>query len=185
MFSKSFFCLVAVLLCAQTVFGITIISKSEWGGRNPTSKSTLASGLSYAVIHHTEGSSCSTKAACIQQMKNIQSYHMDSLGWADIGYNFLIGGDGNIYEGRGWNVLGAHASNWNSKSLGISLMGNFNNYSPTAVQISAAKELLAYAVTKGQITSGYILYGHRQVGSTDCPGTYLYSEIKSWSHWKA
>ena len=24
---------------------------------------------------------------------------MDSNGWADIGYNFIVGEDGNIYEG--------------------------------------------------------------------------------------
>jgi N-acetylmuramoyl-L-alanine amidase len=31
-------------------------------------------------------------------MKATQNYHMDSLGWSDIGYNFLIGEDGRIYE---------------------------------------------------------------------------------------
>ncbi|XP_023296046.2 peptidoglycan-recognition protein SC2-like [Lucilia cuprina] len=121
----------------------------------------------------------------MQQMRNIQHYHQKTLGWADIGYNFLIGGDGNIYEGRGWNVLGAHASNWNSKSIGISFMGNYHKDKPTAAQIAAAKSLLAAAVSRGQIKSGYILYGHRQVGNTDCPGNNLYAEIKKWSNWKA
>ncbi|KAH8321683.1 hypothetical protein KR074_011623, partial [Drosophila pseudoananassae] len=177
--------LLAVLFCAQAVLGVTIISKSEWGGRSATSKSTLASSLSYAVIHHTAGNYCSTKAACITQLKNIQSYHMDSLGWADIGYNFLIGGDGNVYEGRGWNVMGAHATNWNSKSIGISFLGNYNTNTLTSAQISAAKGLLSDAVSRGQIISGYTLYGHRQVGSTECPGTNIWNEIRTWSNWKA
>ncbi|XP_073813576.1 peptidoglycan-recognition protein SC2-like [Musca autumnalis] len=185
MVSKALFSVLAVLFCAQAVFGVTIISKSEWGGAAATSKTSLANGLSYAVIHHTAGAYCSTKAACIQQMKNIQDYHQKTLGWADIGYNFLIGGDGNIYEGRGWNVLGAHATNWNSKSIGISFMGNYNNDKPTAAQIAAAKNLLAAAVSRGQIVSGYTLYGHRQVGSTECPGTNLWNEIKTWANWKA
>ncbi|XP_037952118.1 peptidoglycan-recognition protein SC2-like [Teleopsis dalmanni] len=177
--------LLAVLFCAQAVCGITIISKSEWGGRAATSKSNLANGLAYAVIHHTADVYCTTKSACITNLKSMQNYHMNTLGWADIGYNFLIGGDGNIYEGRGWNVLGAHATNWNSKSIGISFMGNYNNNKPTAAQISAAKSLLSYAVSKGQISSSYILYGHRQVGSTECPGTNLYNEIKTWANWRA
>ena len=33
---------------------------------------------------------------------SFQNYHMNSLGWSDVGYNFLIGEDGYIYEGRGF-----------------------------------------------------------------------------------
>lgn len=57
----------------------------------------------------------------------LQNYHMDSNGWWDIGYNFLIGGDGNVYEGRGWGVVGAHAgdSSVNSDSIGM-IVAYFN-----------------------------------------------------------
>lgn len=33
---------------------------------------------------------------------------MESKNWDDIGYNFLVGGDGEVYEGRGWDKQGAH-----------------------------------------------------------------------------
>ncbi|KAL7737864.1 hypothetical protein ACLKA6_006241 [Drosophila palustris] len=177
--------LLAVLMCAQAVFGVAVVSKASWGGRAPKSKVTLGNYLSYAVVHHTAGNYCSTRAACAQELRNIQAYHMDSLGWPDIGYNFLIGGDGAVYEGRGWNVVGAHATNWNSKSLGISFLGNYNNSRATAAMISAAKGILADAVSRGQIVSGYILYGHRQVSATECPGTNLWNEIRTWSNWRA
>ena len=185
MSTKILFAVLAIMACAHAVMGVTIITKAQWGGAAATSKTSLANGLAYAVIHHTEGAACTTKAACIQQMKNIQSYHQKTLGWADIGYNFLIGGDGNVYEGRGWNTMGAHATNWNSKSIGISFIGNYHTQKLTAAQITAAKALLSDAVARGQIKSGYILYGHRQVGSTDCPGNNVYNEIKKWSNWKA
>lgn len=42
-----------------------------------------------------------------------------------LSYSFAIGGDGNIYEGRGWNRTGAHAKGWNSKSIGIVFIGDF------------------------------------------------------------
>ena len=51
-------------------------------------------------------------------MKGIQDYHMDDRDWWDIGYNFLIGQDGRIYEGRGFTVQGAHCSGWNTQTLG-------------------------------------------------------------------
>jgi N-acetylmuramoyl-L-alanine amidase len=40
------------------------------------------------------------------------------LEWDDIGYNFIVGEDGNVYEGRGWGIVGAHAPGFNSYSLG-------------------------------------------------------------------
>ena len=40
------------------------------------------------------------------------------LDWVDIGYSFLVGEDGNIYEGRGWRASGAHCVGYNSKSIG-------------------------------------------------------------------
>lgn len=50
---------------------------------------------------------------------------MDTKGWDDIGYNFIIGEDGNIYEGRGWGKKGAHSKPFNSKSIGICIIGNY------------------------------------------------------------
>lgn len=50
---------------------------------------------------------------------------MDHNGWADIGYNFLIGEDGIAYEGRGWGIRGAHSPDYNAKSIGICIIGNF------------------------------------------------------------
>lgn len=40
-------------------------------------------------------------------------------------YCFQVGNAGDIYEGRGWGVVGAHAPNYNSRSVGIAVLGNF------------------------------------------------------------
>ena len=39
--------------------------------------------------------------------------------------SFLIGGDGNLYEGRGWNVLGAHTQGYNSRGYGVCFLGSY------------------------------------------------------------
>ncbi|XP_023167292.1 peptidoglycan-recognition protein SC1a/b-like [Drosophila hydei] len=187
MVSKSVFALVlAVLVCGQyAVQGVYVVSKAEWGGRAPNYRVALGNYLNYAIIHHTAGNYCETRASCAQQLRNIQSYHMDSLGWPDIGYNFLIGGDGAVYEGRGWNSMGAHAAEWNPVSIGISFLGNFNWDTLEPNMIASAQGLLNDAVNRGQLASGYILYGHRQVSATECPGTHIWNEIRGWSHWRA
>ena len=45
-------------------------------------------------------------------------------------YSFLIGGDGNVYEGRGWNVEGAHTYNFNDVGYGICFIGDFMEVLP-------------------------------------------------------
>ncbi len=100
---------------AQDEFcGGLIVPREEWGARAPNAVSYTDDYLPYMFIHHTVTSECSNFDDCAEQMRIIQNYHMDSNGWSDIGYSFLVGGDGKIYEGRGWNVVGAHTSGYNS-----------------------------------------------------------------------
>lgn len=42
-------------------------------------------------------------------------------------WRFLVGGDGNIYEGCGWTREGAHTYGYNKKSVGIGFIGNFQS----------------------------------------------------------
>ena len=69
-------------------------------------------------------------------------------GWNDIGYNFLVGGDGQAYEGRGWETLGAHASNWNSESIGICAIGTFTSSAPSAAIQSRTQALMRCGVSR-------------------------------------
>ena len=52
---------------------------------------------------------------------------MNHNNWSDIGYNFLVGEDGNVYEGRGWSKRGAHAPTYNAESIGICVIGDFTS----------------------------------------------------------
>ena len=52
---------------------------------------------------------------------------MDTKHWDDIGYNFLVGEDGNVYVGRGWGARGAHSVKYNAKSIGICIIGDFTS----------------------------------------------------------
>ncbi|OCT66138.1 peptidoglycan recognition protein 1 [Xenopus laevis] len=162
-----------------------IISRASWGASPSKCQARLPRALKYVIIHHTAGASCTTESACKAQARSIQNFHMKTNGWCDIGYNFLIGEDGQIYEGRGWQTVGAHAKNYNSNSIGISFMGTFTNRVPNSVAQQAAKNLINCAVAKNVINTDYTLKGHRDVSSTECPGTSFYNLIKNWPHFKA
>jgi N-acetylmuramoyl-L-alanine amidase len=62
-------------------------------------------------------SSCYDDETCIARVQEIQNLHIDSK-WPDIGYHFLVGENGKVYEGRGWNREGAYAPSWSNASYG-------------------------------------------------------------------
>ncbi|KAF2891552.1 hypothetical protein ILUMI_14621, partial [Ignelater luminosus] len=94
-----------------------------------------------------------------------------------------VGEDGNVYEGRGWGKTGAHAPDFNSKSIGICVIGTFTSKLPNAVALKAVKDLISCGVSQGKIKTGYKLLGHRQAKATECPGNKFYEEIKTWPNW--
>ncbi|XP_038237997.1 peptidoglycan-recognition protein SC2-like [Dermochelys coriacea] len=172
-------------LCAMALGCPHIVSRSQWGARVPKNKVHLKTPVPYVIVHYSAGSCCFTPASCSWLVRIIQRYHMDNWLLADIAYNFLIGEDGRIYEGRGWRTRGAHAENWNNKSLGISFLGNFSKIGPRRAALNAAKRLIQCAVSRNFLSRKYILKGLRNVKLTRCPGNALHGVIKWWPRFKA
>jgi hypothetical protein len=113
------------------------------------------------------------------RLRQIQSFHMFTRGWCDIGYQYLISRDGRVWRGRGGSRLGAHVANNNTGNVGISFMGTHTSTRPTATQECQAAKLLSYlhrtwpAVALNRTD----VKGHRQYGGTSCPGAALYNRI--------
>ena len=100
--------------------------------------------------------------------------------------SFLIGGDGNVYEGRGWNIQGAHTGGFNTEGYGVCFLGNFMDHNPNTAAIAAYHSLVRCMVEEGKIMEEYEMYGHRQTkppGGTECPGDTLYNTIQGWEGW--
>jgi N-acetylmuramoyl-L-alanine amidase len=71
-------------------------------------------------------------------------------GWGDIGYNYIVGQRGQIYEGRagGDYTAAAHAL-WNNKSsIGISVLGNFEAYNINRDQENGVRAAIRYVSQK-------------------------------------
>ncbi|XP_017785949.1 PREDICTED: peptidoglycan-recognition protein SC2-like [Nicrophorus vespilloides] len=179
-------CILAICCIAATQ-SLNIISRAGWGARPAkwASNNLAVNPPSHVAIHHGDSPSCYNKAACTSRVKSYQDWHMDGNGWNDIGYNFVVGEDGNVYEGQGWGKHGAHAVPLNRMSIGICVIGSFNGAAPNAAAQKAVQELIAYGVSNGKIQTNYKLVGHRQVDNTDCPGTAFYNVIKGWKNWSA
>ncbi|NUQ95492.1 MAG: N-acetylmuramoyl-L-alanine amidase, partial [Streptomyces sp.] len=86
-----------------------IVTRRGWGADEDLRERGFAytKKVKAAFVHHTSSGNtyrCSQAASVIRA---IYRYHVVSMGWRDIGYNFLVDKCGTIYEGRAGGVAKA------------------------------------------------------------------------------
>ncbi|XP_054260253.1 peptidoglycan recognition protein 1-like [Macrosteles quadrilineatus] len=77
-----------------------VVSRAQWRARCPKSSTYLELPVSRVFYAHTNTSPCSCPDTCADECRRLQNQHRIVL--QDIRFNFLVGGDGLVYEGRGW-----------------------------------------------------------------------------------
>jgi len=135
------------------------------------------------TVHHTDGVLPMTEAATAAAVRDIQRYHMVGRGrqgkqnFSDIGYHFMIAGDGRVIEGRRAEYLGAHAGGANTGNIGIAMMGDFNKSKPTDAQIESLTRLVTFLSIKykKEPDAKGFLEPHQHYTDTDCPGKNMMS----------
>ncbi len=185
--------------------GPNVRLRSEWGARTAAAPArTASSGVQFAVVHHTGSTAHNSYSAgqVPRILRGIQSYHMDANDWNDIGYNFVVDRFGRIWEGRGGGVelpvIGAHAGGFNTGSVGIALLGHFDVATPSSAARAAIADVAGWklafenvdpnstltytsggssSIPKGTRVGLNRVVGHRDVGSTGCPGGSLYQYV--------
>ncbi|MBM4417370.1 MAG: N-acetylmuramoyl-L-alanine amidase [Chloroflexi bacterium] len=143
------------------------------------------------VVHHT--ATANGEADPSATVRAVHYYHARTLGWGDIGYNYLIDRDGKIYEGRygGVGVEAGHAYGHNSGSIGIACLGTFTSAAvPMEMRTALARLIADRARFIDPLDSSWFvdgpmsnLMGHRDaIGyrpgqGTACPGDQLYAQL--------
>lgn len=172
----------------------TIFSRAQWGAdESIRNKGALRYGsISAGFVHHTVNANNYTEAQVPGILRSIYAYHVKSRGWSDIGYNFLVDRFGRIWEGRYGGidkaVVGAHTLGYNDYAFAMSAIGNFDVVQPPEVMLQAYGALFAWklglhgvnpASMSQQVgrTKFAAINGHRDAGSTACPGRYLYAKL--------
>lgn len=139
------------------------------------------------IVHHTATNKVADDPEA--SVRAIYYYHAVSRGWGDIGYNYVIDQNGRVYEGRygGDGVVAGHAYGYNTGSLGIALLGNYQSNEIPAPMVKSLTGLIyekaelnkidpdASGLFRGEVLPNII--GHRDVGSTVCPGANAYDYI--------
>ena len=144
--------------------GPTVITRSQWGCSDPDNTNFVGTNkywpaqygekASKFIVHHTVTPSDDPA----KRIRAIWYDHAVLRGWGDIGYNYIVDTNGNIYEGRygGDAVVAGHARPYNftnrvdgdgiidEVSVGISVLGNYETSYPTSASVSALGRFIGY-----------------------------------------
>ena len=126
----------------------------------------------YLVLHHS-----ATVDGQVFDYRAIKNYHTKTLGWRDIGYNFLVENINNDYEvivGRPLTMCGAHCyqKDMNRLGIGICFVGNYDVIKPPMDMILRAMNRIIIPLCKIFDIGWNDILGHREVTGVQksCPG---------------
>ena len=183
-----------------------IVTRHGWGADEKLRerKFVYTKKVKAAFVHHTASGNGYRCAQVPSLIRGIYRYHVKSMGWRDLGYNFLVDKCGNIYEGRAGGVakpvLGAHTLGFNTNSVGIAVLGSYGSKKPPAAVTKAVARLTAWKLglyganpkgktylksgggnryPKGKKVRLNVISGHRDGFATECPGRQLYRKLGS------
>jgi peptidoglycan hydrolase-like protein with peptidoglycan-binding domain len=169
-----------------------IHTRAAWGANESLRRAAPSYGqVKLGFVHHTVSSNTYAAAQVPAMIRGIYAYHVQSLGWNDIGYNFLIDRFGGTWEGRfgGMDraVVGAQTLNYNSVSTGVAAIGNFDVATVPQAMTNAFKRIFAWKLSLSHIpATGTVVAngkslqrvsGHRDGFATACPGRFLYARL--------
>ncbi|MFO7869926.1 MAG: peptidoglycan recognition family protein [Kiritimatiellia bacterium] len=97
-------------------------------------------------------------------------------GYGDIGYHFIVDYAGRVWEGRSLAYEGAHVAHENERNIGVTFLGNFEHQKPSGAQLETLRKIVPLLTEHYGVKTGRI-YGHRDLGSTVCPGKTLYPHV--------
>lgn len=160
-----------------------------------------ASYIKSIVVHHTDTAKWMSS---YEAVKSIYRFHTLTRWWWDIGYNYLIWYNWEIFEGRaGWDyVVWAHAIRNNRSSVWVAIIWRYWTEKASDKQYESLKKLTKYLAEKYWIDLNnqndyhrdcvwpsckfYIdsykassLVWHRDVGNTSCPWNALYKQLQT------
>ncbi|MDP9405033.1 MAG: N-acetylmuramoyl-L-alanine amidase [Actinomycetota bacterium] len=184
------------------------VSRAAWGADESLRRCTpsVASTIKGGILHTTATGNDYTADRSAAIMRSMYAYHTQSLGWCDLGYNFVVDKYGTLFEGRYGGVdkavIGSHTGGFNTYTFGVSMMGHHDLVAPTGAMWTTVEKVFAWKLGLYEIdatgTTTYtsaggpsthypygtevtkpVISGHRDYSSKSCPGNYAYPLLPS------
>ena len=180
--------------------GLLIYPRDAWGDHLPPVGPIEVETPQFMLVHHSASSNSYTSAASVIQAT--YAFHTSSAkGWSDVCYEFFIGRDGDVWEGRAGALTGPVVADATGGSQGfaqlICLLGDFTSQLPTDAAQASLVMMLAWLADRYVIdlsagaTTSFVsrgsqrwpagtpvttetIAGHREMSFTACPGDAFY-----------
>ena len=141
------------------------------GDPNPLTPSSIL------FVHYSasDGSGIDKKGEPREAMLNIQRFHQETRGWCDTAYSYVLVQPRGIFKrpilfkGRGFDRVPASQEGHNSGNVSVCVIADSNDRIKRGTF-----RALAWLVRRCPVET---VKGHRDVGSTDCPGPRLYTKV--------
>jgi hypothetical protein len=130
--------------------------------------------ITHVTLHHTGDSRPLLHAdSAVFRLRGIQRWGASDRNWWDLPYHFLLGLNGEIFEGRDYRYMGETNTAYNPEGhFLISIIGNYGRQEPTPALMNSIADLMAWAVDEFDVPLDRI-GGHYNYAETTCPGTHL------------
>lgn len=134
-----------------------VFSRKEWGSEDPKVLiNPLEKPVKRVNVFYSDTSECHAVEECKQIIRQLQRSTI-SQGADDISFNFLVGGDGNIYEGVGIIAQGHHTHGHNHDSIGIALIGQQTEGEAPKNMMQTLQLFLNQLIEQNYLTADYKL----------------------------
>jgi hypothetical protein len=129
--------------------------------------------LHHSATSHVEGDDLGLK------MRNMQSWGESDRKWWDIPYHYMVDLDGTVFQARDHRFVGDTNTRYNPAGhFLINCFGNYSEVEPNEAQLTTIANLMAWAAMEYHIDP-LVIYGHRDLAQTSCPGDNLYRYIEN------
>jgi hypothetical protein len=179
-------------------------TRKDWGADNSwrNGSPVYMKRLKQVHVHHTATGNRYSRSDVPGIIRGMYRYHTQTLGWFDLGYNFVVDRFGRAWIGRSGGpnrlVRGAHTLGFNHVSVGIAMIGNLDQRKPWGEAVKALRRLAAWKLDAydrtatgkvwvrstgsdsyddGQMVRLPAIDGHRDTNDTACPGQRLYDRL--------
>ncbi len=181
--------------------GLTIHPREAWGADLAPTGPILPETPQFLLVHHTASPSSYGDARDV--IRGVYRFHTGpAKGWADVCYQFFVGRDGDVWEGRAGALAGPVVADASNGSQGfaqlVCLLGDFQVAPPTPAALDALVRVLAWLARRdgidvapgatatfrsrgsdrwraGTTVTTPTIAGHRDMTYTACPGAAMYA----------
>lgn len=149
-----------------------IVSSDSAGGA--AMRLRIPHRITHVTLHHTgDAQPLRPQDDPAAKLRALQSWGASDRNWWDVPYHYLLGLEGQVYEGRDYHFMGETNTAYDPGGhFLISIIGNYERQEPTPALLASIADMMAWAIGEFDLPLDRI-GGHYNYADTGCPGKYL------------